>query len=124
MGTRLARFTIRPLLVALSLAALVAGPAAALFPEGLSATVAVDRGEGGPHLKLVEPPDTTIADVSIYDALGRRVVTLARGRFTAGIYTRRWSGLNAGGQTVGSGLYFCRLRTGDVVRVTRMIRLR
>ena len=48
----------------------------------------------------------------IYDALGRRVRTLASARYPAGVHEVRWDGRGDRGERVSSGVYYCRMRTG------------
>jgi len=51
-----------------------------------------------------------VADVTVYDLAGRRVSTLAHGRFPAGRHQATWN-LGAGeGERVPAGVYFCELR--------------
>ncbi len=64
-------------------------------------------------------------DLLVFDVLGRRVRTLARGeRFAAGPQSLRWDGRDDAGRAVGSGVYFVRLKT-DAGQWTRpVIRIR
>jgi hypothetical protein len=47
-------------------------------------------------------------DVGVFDAGGRRIVTLFHGRAAAGTRGFTWDGRRSGGQAAGSGLYFVR----------------
>jgi hypothetical protein len=49
------------------------------------------------------------AVVELYDATGRRVRTIARGRFAAGYRTATWDGRRERGGPVSSGIYFLRV---------------
>jgi hypothetical protein len=60
-------------------------------------------------------------EVDVFDAGGRRVATLARGRRAAGRTMLRWDGTDAGGRRVASGVYVVRLRSGDVVQTRRVV---
>ncbi|MBD3347923.1 MAG: T9SS type A sorting domain-containing protein [Candidatus Eisenbacteria bacterium] len=51
--------------------------------------------------------------VAVYDVSGRRVTKLVDSEKPAGWHQVRWSGQNDSGQPVSSGIYFCRLTTGD-----------
>jgi hypothetical protein len=73
------------------------------------------------RFELVAPGDV---DLSVYDAAGAFVVRLAHGHHAAGGYEVRWSGLDAGGARVASGLYFCRLAAGDAVLTRKMVLLK
>ena len=58
-------------------------------------------------------------EISIYDIAGRLVETVADGYYSAGNYSVIW---DAEGQA--SGIYFYRLRTGDVSQTNRMVLLK
>ncbi len=60
---------------------------------------------------LPAPGDVVL---EIHDAAGRRLTTLAAGRFAAGRHVFRWDGTDARGRRLPSGLYLCRLRCGGV----------
>ncbi|MDP8240003.1 MAG: FlgD immunoglobulin-like domain containing protein [Candidatus Hatepunaea meridiana] len=69
-------------------------------------------------------PVATKAVLSIYDPLGRQVVTLESGDLSAGRYSYQWNGINQKGQKVSSGLYICRLITTNEVLMQRLVLLR
>ena len=57
-------------------------------------------------------PAGQTVDLKVYDASGRLVATLLRGRhLDAGFHTVDWSGINEKGRPVSSGIYFTRLDT-------------
>jgi hypothetical protein len=58
--------------------------------------------------------------VAVYDAAGRRVVTLFAGRARAGTTQLSWDGTDGGGRRVSSGVYFYRLETGSRVLTKKM----
>jgi hypothetical protein len=67
-------------------------------------------------------PSTTIsfsvsqsgsAMLEIYDLTGRQVRTLLKGEVAAGIHSVQWDGRDERGSSVGSGVYFYRLRLGS-----------
>lgn len=62
--------------------------------------------------------------ISIYDATGAFVTTVASGVYPAGAGEVRWDGVDAAGNRVGSGVYFCRLASGDVVLTRKMVLLK
>ena len=62
-------------------------------------------------------------DVSVFDVTGRKITTLAKGRYGPGTYTEKWSGLDSSGKPVGSGMFFYRLTIGGDVRTIRGIHL-
>ena len=58
-------------------------------------------------------------DVSIYNVLGRKVVTLVSGKLKAGSYSVEW---DAGGMA--SGVNYYRLVAGEYVAVRRLVLLK
>jgi hypothetical protein len=52
-----------------------------------------------------------VANISVYDVLGRRVATLASGNHPAGRHSISWDGRDENGGTVASGIYFVEMRT-------------
>ena len=63
-------------------------------------------------------------ELSIYDALGRKIRTLLDTFQSAGKYQIEWDGKNAKGQQVASGMYICRLRINQSVISKKMIMIR
>ena len=57
--------------------------------------------------------------VRVYDMLGRVMATLVNGRKPAGEYSVEWDGAN-----VPSGVYFCKLTSGDFALTRKMILIR
>ena len=73
--------------------------------------------------QLAEPADVTL---TIYEANGKLVRTLALGHQAAGTYQSRgraayWDGRNNQGERVASGLYFYTLTAGDFTATGKMI---
>ncbi len=75
-------------------------------------------------------PNTTIVfelnrseliHLQIFNILGQRVRNLFTGPLTAGVYRMEWDGKNDGGEPVGSGMYFVRLRSKRFHRSMKMI---
>lgn len=66
-----------------------------------------------------ELPDAMEVDLSVIDAMGRTVATLAAGHHQAGKHALHF---DAG--DLPSGVYFARLRAGSVVRTSKMVLLR
>jgi flagellar hook assembly protein FlgD len=69
-------------------------------------------------------PRETHANLSVYDMLGRRIMTLINKRQLAGTYTVRWNGRDENENTVASGIYFYRLTTNDFHATQKMLILR
>lgn len=55
-------------------------------------------------------PERGKVTLEIYNVLGQRVRTLVNEAQAAGVYTVEWDGRNGQGVSVGSGVYFCRVR--------------
>jgi hypothetical protein len=69
-------------------------------------------------------PTATRVTLEVFDVLGRRVTMLADRNFAAGRHSLTWNGTGDGARVAGSGLYFCRLTTPEVVQARKMILLR
>jgi subtilisin family serine protease len=69
----------------------------------------------------LELRDARDAEVAIFDASGHRVKMLTSGRRAAGRTTVEWDGTDAAAHRVASGVYFARLRSGDIVQVRRLV---
>jgi hypothetical protein len=62
--------------------------------------------------------------IDIFNALGQRVNTLANCRYAPGRHSVVWSGENAGGTEVASGVYFYRVQSGSQVTSRKMVLLK
>ena len=65
-----------------------------------------------------------VVDLSVVDATGRRIATLASGMMAAGDHSIAWDGTAVDGTRVGSGVYFARLRAEKTKLEQRMLVLR
>jgi hypothetical protein len=54
-------------------------------------------------------PHTAETEIAVYDILGQKVATIAKGLYTTGFYTVTWDGKNGAGADVSSGVYFVRM---------------
>jgi hypothetical protein len=63
-------------------------------------------------------------ELKIYDAPGAFVRELFTGRCAPGRYEVEWDGVSSNGQPVASGIYFCRLRTEQLMQTRKLILLR
>ncbi|MBN1885088.1 MAG: hypothetical protein JW876_06155, partial [Candidatus Krumholzibacteriota bacterium] len=92
---------------------------------------------GAPRLAQNSPnpfnPSTTIAfelprdariELVVFALDGRRVATLARGRFVAGRHEVAWDGRNDAGRHVAAGVYFYRLEADGCREAKRMVLVR
>lgn len=62
--------------------------------------------------------------LAVFDAGGRRVVTLAEGMMGPGTYGRLWNGRDDAGRELGSGVYFVRLTAGRSAETARIVVVR
>ena len=62
--------------------------------------------------------------LTIYDMLGREVISLANTHQPAGTYNIQWDGLDKSARPVNTGVYFCRLEAGDYSSTIKMVYLR
>ena len=69
-------------------------------------------------------PSGARVKLAVYDMRGREVATLEDAWQPAGRYQLRWDGNNRRGRPVGTGVYFARLRAGDVALIRKMVLLR
>ncbi len=69
-------------------------------------------------------PSTGNVRISIYDVLGREVVRLVDDVHIAGQYHVQWDGRSAEGDPVASGMYYCRMHSGQYNRANSVILLR
>ncbi len=73
------------------------------------------RGQARLNLTLPQASDVSIV---VYDVSGRRVATVADGRYPAGDHVMTWDG------RAGAGIYFVRLSTPNVARTLKLVMLR
>ncbi|MGB8656284.1 MAG: FlgD immunoglobulin-like domain containing protein [Candidatus Zixiibacteriota bacterium] len=70
---------------------------------------------------LLKPSEVTLV---IYNTLGERVKTLAKGHFGAGTRSVSWDGKDENGKDLASGIYFYALKAGEVTQTKRMVLLK
>ncbi|MBN2413463.1 glycoside hydrolase family 9 protein [candidate division KSB1 bacterium] len=62
--------------------------------------------------------------LSVYNIRGEMIRTLTDKTLAAGFHNVLWDGLDEIGHTAASGLYFYRLRAGDIIKSKRMVLIR
>ena len=67
-------------------------------------------------------PSETRAEAAVYSVRGQRVRTLAAGRRQAGTWRLYWDGKNDLGRETDRGIYFLRMRLGDVLSTRKIVR--
>jgi flagellar hook assembly protein FlgD len=65
-------------------------------------------------------PASSEVNLTIYNIMGQKVKTLAKGWFEAGSHTVTWDGTNESGSVVASGIYFYKLNAGENLVVKKM----
>ncbi|MDP6419553.1 MAG: FlgD immunoglobulin-like domain containing protein [Candidatus Krumholzibacteria bacterium] len=76
------------------------------------------------RLRVRVPEGGTTLHVAIYDVRGREIRVLAEGFHGEGIHELQWQGRDQQGRELGSGVYFCRLRSGLFEESRKLILLR
>jgi len=74
---------------------------------------------GGATVSFALPAASDVR-LTVYDAVGRHVATLARGTMEAGRHELRWDGRSDSGAPLSSGLYLMRLDAGGQSRTSRI----
>ena len=69
-------------------------------------------------------PNEGSVTLEVYSVAGERVATLLRGPVSAGYHTVLWDGSSSLGRLAASGVYYCRLKTGQGSLTTRLVVLR
>lgn len=95
-------------------------PSAAVAP-----TLSIEPNPFASHTTIrFALPVSSRADVSVFDATGRRVAVLADGMYAAGMMAVAWNGRDDDGRPVASGRYVCRLTTPSGASSERITLLR
>ena len=66
-------------------------------------------------------PENSAVKLTVYNALGQVVTTLADGQYPAGVHNLKWNGRNANGLTVATGIYLYRLEVNGQSMVRKML---
>jgi len=66
---------------------------------------------------------TSNVDLTIYNVLGKKVITLVDGKQPSGSYIVTWDGKDKYGNDMGSGVYLCKLKVNREVKVKKMVKL-
>jgi hypothetical protein len=62
--------------------------------------------------------------ITVFDLLGKEIVTLVNEPRPAGIYSVQWNGSDAAGRQAASGIYFYRIQAGDRTDIRKMTKLK
>jgi hypothetical protein len=66
-------------------------------------------------------PSKSHVELSVYSITGARIITLMNSDLDAGSYRVNFNGRDASGQSISSGVYFYRLKTGDKSLTRKMV---
>jgi len=69
-------------------------------------------------------PNRSHVELSVYNLLGQRVVTLVDEPMSQGAYRTVWYGRDESGHHVATGIYFYRILAGDFVATKKMVLLK
>jgi len=69
-------------------------------------------------------PVVSAVNLTVYNQLGKRIITLVDAKQPAGLYRVLWDGRNHLGRSVASGVYLYRLEAAGFTQVRRMVLLR
>ncbi len=69
-------------------------------------------------------PQDSRVELTIYDILGRQVISLADDYQNAGYKSIRWNGHNASGKPVSAGMYFYAVKAGRYSAIRKMVLLK
>jgi photosystem II stability/assembly factor-like uncharacterized protein len=69
-------------------------------------------------------PHLTNIKLQIFDLLGREVITLTNEQKQPGVYSAQWDGTDNNGNTISSGVYFCRLQTANFQKCIKLLLLK
>jgi flagellar hook assembly protein FlgD len=102
--------------------------AAAAVPEEIPIPPAAFRALPNPYSDMTRLGFSLDRDepvtLAVFDVSGRLVRTLIDRRLGAGVYYVSWDGRNSRGRKIPSGVYFCRLETGEKVRTAKVLHLK
>jgi flagellar hook assembly protein FlgD len=65
--------------------------------------------------------ETSHIDISIYNEMGQLVCNLVDEKKESGHYTIKWDGSNNHGNSLGTGLYFIKIKTDKSVSVRKVL---
>ncbi len=81
------------------------------YPNPFNPTTTVDY----------QVPAQSKVEMAVYNILGEEVAVLVAEVQDGGFYRATWNGTDKNGVTVGTGVYFCRMRAGDFTSIKKML---
>jgi hypothetical protein len=91
------------------------------FPNPFNPTTSIPFKVKSLEFGVGRPTHTTLI---VYNILGQRIRSLVDENLNSGTYQVTWDAKNDKGEKVPSGVYFYRLKSGDVSEVRKMVLLR
>ena len=93
------------------------------LPKGIELSLATPNPCGAESVLRVSVNKETSLSLAVFDASGRRVRTLLKGKLPAGTHELRWDGKDDDGQMLTSGIYFCILKTPSASQTLKLVRM-
>lgn len=91
----------------------------------VEADMVIQPNPFNPHTHIYfESAQSGVADLAIYDMLGREVRRFSLGEITAGKHVQFWDGRDNLGEEVASGIYFVKFNCGEQIQLTKLIKLK
>jgi hypothetical protein len=69
-------------------------------------------------------PEDAMVTITIYDVMGRKVISLVNSRRTAGYHSVQWNAMNDLGQAVSAGMYVYTIQAGEFRQIRKMVLLK
>lgn len=69
-------------------------------------------------------PEDGMVNITIYDMMGRRVISLVNDHQTVGYKSIQWNGKNNLGEPVSAGMYIYMIKTGEFMQTKKMVLLK
>ncbi|MEO0226706.1 MAG: FlgD immunoglobulin-like domain containing protein, partial [candidate division WOR-3 bacterium] len=73
--------------------------------------------------RLTSVSKETEIELAVYDVLGKKIKTLAAGKFTPGFHTCSFDGKDENGNTLSQGTYFIIMKTPKYTERTKFVKL-
>ncbi len=100
------------------------GPAAGPLPERFYLSANYPNPFNQSTIIKFGLPVAGHVELSIYNIVGRKVVTLLDQDYQAGNHVVTWNGENADGRSVSSGIYFYRVKSREFTQIRKMVLLK
>jgi flagellar hook assembly protein FlgD len=69
-------------------------------------------------------PNDGLVNITVYDMMGRAVITLVNGSQTAGFKSIQWNSTNDRNEPVSAGLYLYTIQAGEFSQTRKMVLLK